>query len=87
MINVLHNISIFRPEAKSSTGFVAGTSVVSPVYVCTTHRLHQRWRKSQNTADQYNQWHQKVCQGNQRVDQGYQKVGQGYVIRKYVKVI
>lgn len=78
MINVLLNIFICRPKAKISTGFVAGTSVVSPVHVCTTHGLHQRRRKSPNTADQYNQWHQKVCQGNQKEDQVNQKVGQGY---------
>lgn len=78
MINVLLNIFICRPKAKISTGFVAGTSVVSPVHVCTTHGLHQRRRKSPNTADQYNQWHQKVCQGNQRVGQGNQKEGQSY---------
>lgn len=75
-INVLLNIFICRPKAKISTGFVAGTSVISPVHVCTTHGLHQRRRKSPNTADQYNQWHQKVCQGNQRVGQGNQKEGQ-----------
>lgn len=78
MINVLLNIFICRPKAKISTGFVAGTSVLSPVHVCTTHGLHQRRRKSPNTADQYNQWHQKVCQGNQKEDQVNQKVGQGY---------
>lgn len=78
MINVLLNIFICRPKAKISAGFVAGTSVVSPVHVCTTHGLHQRRRKSPNTADQYNQWHQKVCQGNQKEDQVNQKVGQGY---------
>lgn len=78
MINVLLNIFICRPKAKISTGFVAGTSVVSPVHVCTTHGLHQRRRKSPNTADQYNQWHQKVCQGNQKKDQVNQKVGQSY---------
>lgn len=93
------NIFICRPKAKISTGFVAGTSVVSPVHVCTTHGLHQWRRKSPNTADQYNQWHQKVCQGNQKVGQGNQKedqvnqkVGQGYqkgvnFIRKGVNVI
>lgn len=78
MINVLLNIFICRPKAKISTGFVAGTSVLSPVHVCTTHGLHQRRRKSPNTANQYNQWHQKVCQGNQKEDQVNQKVGQGY---------
>lgn len=76
---------ICRPKAKISAGFVAGTSVLSPVHVCTTHGLHQRRRKSPNTADQYNQWHQKVCQGNQKVGQGYQNGVN--VIRKGVKVI